>query len=206
MLVADGVGGLDLCGTALRYVLGAERVPYAIQVLAWGHGLGRWHADLTDVGNRDAKAQSVADTVRRYKDDRPGDPVFLVAKSGGAGVVVKALELLDHEGVERVVLLAPALSPGLRPHPALCARAPRDRGLLVAAGSGRSWGRDARFRDDRSRQYRKRRTGRISAASSDAPDDAGSHPYDKLRQVRWRPGMATTGYFGGHLGRTVLCS
>ena len=32
MLVADGVGGLDLCGTALRYVLARERLPYAIEV------------------------------------------------------------------------------------------------------------------------------------------------------------------------------
>ena len=35
----------------------------------------------------------------------------MVAKSGGAGVAVKALELLDDETVERAVLLAPALSP-----------------------------------------------------------------------------------------------
>ena len=36
----------------------------------------------------------------------------MVAKSGGSGVAVKALELLDEETVERVILLAPALSPG----------------------------------------------------------------------------------------------
>ena len=38
VLVADGVGGLDLCGTALRYVLGAEGLPYAFHVFPWGHG------------------------------------------------------------------------------------------------------------------------------------------------------------------------
>ena len=56
VLVADGVGGLDLCGTALRYVLGAEGLPYAVHVFPWGHGFGRWFADLTSVTNRDAKA------------------------------------------------------------------------------------------------------------------------------------------------------
>ena len=40
VLVADGVGGLDLCGTGLRYVLGAERLPYAVELFPWGHGLG----------------------------------------------------------------------------------------------------------------------------------------------------------------------
>ena len=35
VVVVDGVGGLDLCGTALRYVLGAEKLPYAIQVFRY---------------------------------------------------------------------------------------------------------------------------------------------------------------------------
>src|SRR6516165_5101125 len=67
VLVADGVGGLDLCGTALRYVLGAEGLPYAIRVFPWGHGFGRWLADLTDVSNRDLKAAMLADAVRRFR-------------------------------------------------------------------------------------------------------------------------------------------
>src|SRR5438105_14930848 len=53
LLIADGVGGLDLCGTGLRYLVGAERLPYAVELFPWGHGFGRWYADLTDVANRD---------------------------------------------------------------------------------------------------------------------------------------------------------
>lgn len=112
VLVADGVGGLDLCGTGLRYMLGVERQPCAVEVVPWGHGLGRWFADLTDVANRDHQARRVAEAVKRFRSDRPEEPIFLVAKSGGSGIVVKALEQLDDESVERVVLLAPALSPG----------------------------------------------------------------------------------------------
>ncbi len=111
VLVADGVGGFDVCGTALRYVLAAEKLPYAVEVFSWGHGFGRWFADLTDAANRDEKARLMAESARRYKAERPRDPVFLVAKSGGAGVVVKALELLGEKQVERAVMLAPALSP-----------------------------------------------------------------------------------------------
>ena len=79
--------------------------------IPWGHGFGRWLADLTDVGNRDAKARSIAEMVKDFKTAQPDGPVFLVAKSAGSGVVVKALEHLDQDAVERVVLLAPALSP-----------------------------------------------------------------------------------------------
>ena len=57
-------------------------------------------------------ARSMADAIARFKTDRPAEPVFVVAKSGGSGVVVKALERLDEHAVERVVLLAPAVSPG----------------------------------------------------------------------------------------------
>ena len=31
-------------------------------------------------------------------------------------------------------------------------------------------------------------------------DEGGRLQYRKLRQVRWRPGMAGTGYLGGHVG------
>ena len=61
VLVAGGVGGFDLCGTALRYVLAAEGLNYANHVFPWGHGFGRWFADLTNVSNRDLKAALLAD-------------------------------------------------------------------------------------------------------------------------------------------------
>src|SRR5271167_2643193 len=57
VLVADGVGGFDMCGIALRYVLAAEKLPYAVEIFPWGHGFGRWLADLTDAANRDEQAR-----------------------------------------------------------------------------------------------------------------------------------------------------
>src|SRR6516162_3105777 len=79
VMVADGVGGLDLCGTGLRYVLGAEGLPYAVELFPWGHGFGRWFADLTDVVNRDKKARLVAESIQQFRIAQPDDPVFLVA-------------------------------------------------------------------------------------------------------------------------------
>jgi hypothetical protein len=111
VLVADGVGGLDLRGTALRYVLGAEGLSYAFHVFPWGHGFGRWFADLIDVPNRDGQAAQLAAAVSRFRARQTDVPVFLAAKSGGSGVVIKALEQLDEGSVERTILLAPALSP-----------------------------------------------------------------------------------------------
>jgi hypothetical protein len=201
VLVADGVGGLDLCGTALRYVLGAERLPYAIQLFPWGHGFLRWYADLTSATNRDAKARAVADTIARYKTDWPDDPVFLVAKSGGSGVVVKALELLSRPLVERAVLLAPALSPAYDLSGALRAvcrdivvfYSPLD--VFVLGAGTRLFGTA-----DRVKSVSAGLVGFRVPPAVDHDSQTQDYSYGKLRQVRWRPGMVTSGYLGGHIG------
>jgi Serine aminopeptidase, S33 len=200
VLVADGVGGLDLCGTGLRYMLGAERLPYAVNLFPWGHGLGRWFADLTDVANQDRQAKLIAEVVRRFRSEHPDEPVFLVAKSGGSGIVVKALGQLDDESVERVVLLAPALSPGCDLTQALRAVrrelvvfwSPLD---IVVLGAGtRLFGTIDRVKTAAA--------GMVSflVPRHDDPDAERIRQYAKLRQIRWRPEMASSGYLGGHAG------
>src|SRR4051794_22941354 len=119
VLIADGVGGLDLCGTGLRYVMGALKIPYLVKVVTWGHGFGRWHADLTNEANRDLRAREIADAVTSYRAEHPAAAVFLVGKSGGTGLVVKALEPLPADAVEAAVLISPALSPTYDLRPAL---------------------------------------------------------------------------------------
>jgi hypothetical protein len=200
VLVADGVGGLDLCGTGLRYVARAERLNCAIEVFPWGHGFGRWFADLTDVANRDRQATLVAEAVRRFQAEESGAPVFLVGKSGGSGVVVKALEQLDRESVERVVLLAPALSPGydltrvLRAvhREAVVFWSPLD--VIILGAGTRVFGTI-----DRVKSVGAGMVGFVVPRPDD-PDPEKIRQYAKLRQIRWRRGMASAGYFGGHFG------
>ncbi len=198
VLVADGVGGLDLCGTALRYVMGAARLPFLVKVVPWGHGFGRWHADLTNAENRDAAARKVADEVMTFRDQHPGKPVNLVGKSGGTGIVVKALELLPADAVETVVLIAPALSPQYDLSRAL--RAVRTRMVVfwspldvIVLGAGtRLFGTI-----DRVHTVSAGLVG-FRPPSSPSPDQASA--YAKLRQIPWRLSMARTGYLGGHVG------
>ena len=198
VLVADGVGGLDLCGTALRYVAGAERLPLVVKVVPWGHGWGRWHADLTNAVNRDAYADHVAAEVTAFRAESPGEPVFLVGKSGGTGVVVRALERLPEAAVEAAVLLAPAISPGYDLTRAL--RAVKREAVVfwspldvVILGAGtRVFGTVDRVKAVSA--------GLVGFRTPPSPTTDQKAQYAKLRQVRWRPRMATTGYFGGHLG------
>jgi pimeloyl-ACP methyl ester carboxylesterase len=208
VLVVDGVGGLDLCGTGLRYVLGAERLHYAFHVFPWGHGFGRWLADLTNVTNRDAKAALLADTVRRFRTRQPDDPVFLVAKSGGSGVVVKALEQLEGNPVCRAVLLSPALSPRYDLTASLRAVSkemvvfwsPWD--LIVLGAGTRVFGTTDRVRTASAGMtgFTLPDVASLSSSSAAASDVERARQYAKLRQVRWAPRMARTGYLGGHVG------
>ncbi len=199
-IVADGVGGLDVCGTGLRYVMAAERLPHAVEVFPWGHGFGRWLADLTDVQNRDAKARAIAAMVQGFKKAQPDEPVFLVGKSGGSGVVVKALELLDLDAVERVILLAPALSPRYDLTRALRAV----RAELVVFWSPLDvfilgLGTLVFGTIDRARTAGAGLVGFAAPAEGDR-SGARNCAYSKVRQIRWRPAMITTGYLGGHFG------
>jgi len=199
VLVADGVGGFDVCGTGLRYVLGRVGMPYAIHVFPWGHGLGRWLADLTDVPHRDRQAELLAQIVVRFKERNPTEPVYLIAKSGGSAVAVGALEKLGENAVERVVLLAPALSPTYDLTAALRAVAqemvvfwsPWD--VFILGVGTRVLGTA-----DRVRTVGAGLVGfRIPAQGSD-PERASQ--YAKLNQVRWTVRMAASGYLGGHFG------
>jgi pimeloyl-ACP methyl ester carboxylesterase len=200
VLVVDGVGGLNLCGTGLRYVMAAAKLPHTVELVPWGHGLGRWYADLTDVANRDLQALAMSETIRRLRQVRPVAPVFLIAKSGGAGVVVKALEQLDDQAVERVVLLAPALSPGYDLTRAL-GRVRRDivvfwspLDVFVLGLGTLVFGTI-----DRVKSVSAGLVG-FRQPAADQADPQSSARYARLRQVRWRMAMAATGHFGGHVG------
>jgi hypothetical protein len=200
VLVLGGVGGLDLCGFNLRRVARAARLPYAVERFTWGHGFGRWYADLTHVADGWREAERVAGAIRRFRADHPGEPVFMVAKSGGAGIAAWALERLEPGAVERAVLLAPALSPRYDLTTALRAVkrevvvywSPLD---VVILGAGtRLFGTI-----DGVRTIGAGLVG-FAVPVGDEPDGERRRQYAKLRQVRWRPRMAGLGHLGGHFG------
>ena len=153
---------------------------------------------MTDTKNRDARAQEMADEVTEFRSRVPGVPVYLVGKSGGTGVVVRTLELLGADAVEAAVLLSPALSPRYDLSKALAAVrremvvfwSPFD---LVVLGLGTQlFGTIDRVRSVSA--------GLVGFRVPETLADAHPGGYAKLRQVRWQPGMAATGYLGGHVG------
>jgi pimeloyl-ACP methyl ester carboxylesterase len=166
--------------------------------VTWGHGFGRWHADLTNAENHDSKASEIVAAVVEYRGRFPDAPVFLVGKSGGTGLVVRALEQLDKGAVEATVLLSPAISPAYDLSRAL--RAVRREMVVfwspldvIVLGLGtRIFGTIDRIKSVSA--------GMVGFRPPSGLDEDDRAEYDKLRQVRWQAGMAKTGYFGGHVG------
>lgn len=200
VVVLGGVGGLDLCGFSLKLAAKAARLPQVVEPMVWGHGFGRWYADLSDVAHLRRQAERVAARIRGFRSEHPGRPVFLVGKSGGSGVAARALEQLEPDSVDRAVLLEPALSPRYDLSRALRAvrlemvvfTSPLD---LVILGVGtRLFGTI-----DRVRTAGAGLTG-FATPGHGEPDAERARQYAKLRQVRWSPRLIGLGHLGGHFG------
>ena len=198
VLIADGVGGLDLCGTGLRHAAAKSKFPHEVRIVKWGHGFGRWHRDLTDVENHRARAAEIVAEVLAFRESKPGAPVFLVGKSGGTGVVVRALEGLPEDAVEAVVLISSALSPEYDLSTALRAVrremtvfwSPLD--VIVLGVGTRLFGTI-----DRCNRVS---AGLVGFRQPKDLEESSRVQYSKLKQIRWSPAMARTGYLGGHIG------
>ncbi len=195
VLIADGIGGLDLCATGLHYMVPRAGLHHRVETIHWCHGFGHWYRDLTNHKNLRDQAASVARRVAQYQSG----PVYLVGKSGGCGVVLGALEALPENSVDRAILLAPAVSRTYNLAPALHAvrreivvfYSPLDMVLLGA-------GTTLLGTVDRVRARGAGMNGFLPPPSLD-PDSRSLYT-TKLRQIRWGWRMARTGYLGGHVG------
>jgi hypothetical protein len=111
VFVADGIGGMDALGKIGRQCWAACGVPHEIRTFRWSHGTCHWLQDLQDEHNILWKGQKLAAKVREAKAKDPDRPIYLVGRSGGAGIVLTAAAHLPPDTVERIVLLSPAVSP-----------------------------------------------------------------------------------------------
>ena len=195
VLVADGIAGLNFCSTSLQYAASWAGLDHHVQLVPWGHGFGRWFQDLTDTRRHAEQSALVAQTVREFRSQHPQTPVFLVGKSGGSGIMIRALEQLPDAQVHSAILLASALSPRYDLTPALRNVAhqivsfysPIDF-ILLGIGTTLFGSID------------RRHTPSAGLIGFTPPDTADPAAYSRLRQIPWSLAMARTGHLGGHVG------
>jgi hypothetical protein len=198
VIVVGGIGGVDIVGPSLRWVLAHVGVEYEVRNFVWTHGTGKLLQDLQDAPHTILKAEELAETIRRAKAECPQRPIYLIGKSGGAGLSLLAAEQLPPETLERIILLNAAVTTRYDLRPALRAT----RAELVSFYSPGDW----LVLGLGTRQFGT--IDRVHSASAGLcgfakPNDLPPEDrvlYQRLVQVPWTPGMLCEGYGGGHIG------
>jgi pimeloyl-ACP methyl ester carboxylesterase len=195
VFTADGAGDYLSTSAALREAVAEARLPLHVEPFEWSHGPGRILIDQIDYAHARQEGRRLAGAVSTYRQSCPDGEVYLVSHSAGSAVVLAAAECLPPDSVDRIILLAPAVSTDYDLRPALrCARdgidvfySRRDALLLMVGIIGtvdRRWTAAA---------------GRVGFRPQlGCPGDALL--YAKLRQHPWAPCVAWTGHNGGHYG------
>jgi len=120
-IVIVGVNGDNMLSTGLLRGIVEGGYPGAVEVVDWTTGhwpLFVYH--LRSDARHDRGARLIGERVSAYRSRYPGREVNLVAYSAGAAVALEALEELPAaETVDRLILMAGAVSPARDLRPAL---------------------------------------------------------------------------------------
>jgi pimeloyl-ACP methyl ester carboxylesterase len=197
VLVADGAGDYRGLSKAVTQAVAAAGLPLIVEPACWSHGYRRSLADQVDQAHARAEGRRLAERVLAYRTACPERPVYLLAHSAGAAVVLYAAAWLPPDSVDRILLLAPTVSAYADVRPALrCARAGvdvftscRDRCAWVVAFT--QIGAEGHL------------LPRVAARVGFVPRGHGPEDallYGKLRQYAWEPSWICLGHEGGHYG------
>jgi pimeloyl-ACP methyl ester carboxylesterase len=197
VLVVDGAGANTAVQRTLQRTVAEQGLPLYVEGFPWSYGAGRFIADETDVEHSRAAGCRLAQRVRCLQQQINNLPVVVVGHSAGVAVVLACAEVLPPDSLERVVLLAPAVSAHYDLRPALIASrqgidsfcSERDWFYL---GVGTNWLGTADGKTDTA-------AGRTGFTPPPA-QAADACLYAKFREHRWDPSVAWTGNGGEHSG------
>jgi pimeloyl-ACP methyl ester carboxylesterase len=197
---ADGAGGFGWTTEALAGTAAEERIPIHVEFVDWSHGWGRMIIDNCHWSHTQEQGRRLADMVKVAREEYPHLPIYLIGHSAGCAVALEAARYLPPDSVERIVLLAPSVSPTYDLRPALlCSRKGVDNftsrydwltlgiTMCVFGTTDRRWTVGA---------------GRVGFCRPD-PRSKDAALYAKLHEHEWEPSQTATGHRGGHYGSYV---
>jgi hypothetical protein len=197
VLCVPGAGGFPAICNFVREAVEDQGAPVAVEAFEWTHGYGRILADHIDACYTCVQGRRLAERIRALKQECPQRPIYLISHSAGCAVALAATPCLPPGSLQRMVLLAPAVSATYDLRPSLTAvscsvevfYSRRDWaalgiGIFLAGTSDRLWTAAA---------------GRIGFRPNLwCPQDQAL--YAKLHQHPWEPCVAWSGNAGGHYG------
>jgi pimeloyl-ACP methyl ester carboxylesterase len=195
ILSADGAGNSAGLTTALRQAVADRCLPVHVEKCEWSYGPGRFLADQMSFCHAREAGARLAQRACAYRQACPDSKISLIAHSAGCLVALAAAEQLPPDCLDKIVLLAPAVSSTYDLRPALRSAhrgidvftSERDV-LILGAGVGVVGTTDRRW---------EAAAGRVGFQPvGDPAEDAAL--YGRLRQHPWEPSVAWTGNVGGH--------
>jgi hypothetical protein len=201
VFIVEGIGGFGGVIASADHSLPKAGVSHEIRAFIWTHGRGQLFKDLQDHRYMQRKSEELAEEVLAYKKSHPDRPVYLVGKSGGAGIVLTAAEYLPPATLERIILLSPAVAANYDLRPALRAT----RREIVSFYSIHDhfvlgWGTTQFGTIDRVYGPAAGWRGFVEPAGF---TDADELTYGRLVQLAWRSDMILEGNLGNHLGSSM---
>jgi pimeloyl-ACP methyl ester carboxylesterase len=197
VIVVDGAGGYQTAPRAIADAVDALGLPVHVRSFDWTHGRGRTIADVVDTEYICCQGGRLAEEIEANRQAVPGVPVYVVGFSAGSAVALAAAERLPSDSLERLVLLAPAVS----------ARYDLRRAMVSARAGVDVFTSE---RDTISLGLGAAVVGTADGARDPAAGRVGFCPprlcpgeeylANRLRQHPWHPAVASTGNDGGHTG------
>jgi pimeloyl-ACP methyl ester carboxylesterase len=170
-----------------RFADALEQCGFDVELRPWGAPL-RPLRNLAAHEHNVGTATRIAGDLARWRIDHPHEALYVVGYSGGGGLAVLAVSALpENVAVDRLILVAPAISPK---YPVATDVLPHVREFVVNYASSKDlqvgWGTEMFGTIDRERTKSAGATGFHLAHS-------------KLLQWQWSKASMAYGHYGNHL-------
>jgi pimeloyl-ACP methyl ester carboxylesterase len=187
LLILPGVGNTRFHLAGFVATAEAQLPRFDVEVRPWGVPFMTIH-NLRAHARNEATAAAIADEIAAWRRAHPTAPFYLVGYSGGGGMATLVTAALpDGVSIDRLVLVAPAISPD---YPLGTEVMPHVRDYVVNYASERDlqvgWGT--------------RTFGTIDRKNTDSAGAIGfAAAHERLLEYRWSAGDAQFGHAGNHL-------
>ncbi|GIW81540.1 MAG: hypothetical protein KatS3mg105_3347 [Gemmatales bacterium] len=197
VFAVNGAGGFHGLSDTLQSEISRQHVPLAVATFDWTHGYGRVVADQIDHAHIRCQGVRLAESIVTRKQNFPQSRILIVAHSAGCAVALAAAESVPLGYIDRMVLLAPAVSTGYDLRPSLRAS---KKGIDVFTSERDGYlvlGSVFLGTVDRCRMCPVAGRRGFEPIVQSAED---SILYAKLRQYAWGRWAIPAGHYGGHFG------
>jgi pimeloyl-ACP methyl ester carboxylesterase len=110
VFVAPGAGaGPDIVEN-MKEAIHKGYLPLGVAYVNWNHKPSSALEDVKDQANHQIEGYKLARGILFYRQLNPGGKIYLVSHSAGAAVLLAATRHLPADSIDRIVLLAPAVS------------------------------------------------------------------------------------------------